>query len=242
MPRYRDMSFSLGPPLTPMVKKLIIVTGAAFVLTYLPAQIFGWAYPYFLFGLEPYAVIHHLAIWQLATYLFLHAGFFHIIFNLFALWMFGPDLEKEWGGSQFLFFYFLTGIGAGIVNVLLMPSSTSMTIGCSGAIYGLLLAYGLTFPDRLIYLYFLIPIRAKWFALLMGVIEFVSSFGTPGSGVAHVAHLGGMLFAYFYLRGVRMPFRIQGRYDDWRRARLRKKFESYMRKHEKRDDAGRWVN
>ena len=225
-----------------MVKKLIILTGAAFVLTYLPHQIFGWDYPYFLFGLEPYAVVHGFAIWQLVTYLFLHAGFFHIIFNLFALWMFGPDLEKEWGSRQFLFFYFLTGIGAGIVQVLVMPSSTTMTVGCSGAIYGLLLAYGLIFPERLIYLYMLIPIRAKWFAVLMGVIEFVSSFGTPGSGVAHVAHLGGMLFGYIYLRGVRLPFRIRGRYSDWRRARLRKRFESYMRKHEKRDDAGRWVN
>jgi membrane associated rhomboid family serine protease len=242
MARYRDMSFSLGPPLTPMVKKLIIATGAAFVFTYFPAQIFGYAYPYFLFGLEPYAVVHRFEIWQLATYLFLHAGFFHVIFNLFALWMFGSDLEREWGSGQFLFFYLLTGIGAGIVEVLLMPSTHSMTIGCSGAIYGLLLAYGLIFPERLIYLYFLIPIRAKWFVLLMGVIEFVGSFGTPGSGVAHVAHLGGMLFAYVYLRRSRMPFSLRGRYDDWRRARLRKKFETYMRKHEKRDDAGRWVN
>ncbi|MGH9431666.1 MAG: rhomboid family intramembrane serine protease, partial [Terriglobia bacterium] len=89
MPRYRDMAFSIGPPLTPMVKKLMIVTGAAFVLTYIPWQMFGWDTPYALFGLVPYAVIHKLMIWQLATYLFLHAGFFHIIFNLFALWMFG---------------------------------------------------------------------------------------------------------------------------------------------------------
>ncbi|MGH9432829.1 MAG: rhomboid family intramembrane serine protease, partial [Terriglobia bacterium] len=211
-------------------------------LTYIPWQMFGWDTPYVLFGLVPYAVIHKLMIWQLATYLFLHAGFFHIIFNLFALWMFGPDLELEWGSSQFLFFYFLTGTGAGIVDVVLQPSSHTTTIGCSGAIYGLLLAYGLIFPNRPIYLYFFIPIKAKWFVLLMGVMEFVAEFSSPGSGVAHVAHLGGMLFAYVYLRGARMPFRLQGRYDDWRRARLRKRFESYMRKHEKRDDAGRWVN
>lgn len=86
-------------------------------------------------------------------------------------------------------------------------------------------------------------IKAKWFVLVMGLIEFVSSLSGPGSGVSHVAHLGGMLFGFLYLRGSRIPFRWQLRYQEWRRRRLRRKFEVYMRDQEKgKDDAGRWIN
>jgi membrane associated rhomboid family serine protease len=249
MPRYRQVGFSFGPPLTPMVKRLIIITSAAFVLTYIPLQIFHsefFAYPFALFALQANLVIHRFYVWQLVTYLFLHGGWFHIIFNMFALWMFGSDLENLWGGKKFLFYYFLTGVGAGIFDVLLntlfRPDLPSATIGCSGAVYGLLLAYGMLFPERLIYLYMIIPIKAKWFAVIMGAIEFVSSFGGPGSGVSHFAHLGGMLFGYLYLRGWSLPYRWQLQYNEWRRAHLRKKFEVYMRDQEKKDDHGRWVN
>jgi membrane associated rhomboid family serine protease len=165
---------------------------------------------------------------------------------MFALWMFGSDLERLWGGRKFLSYYFLTGIGAGIFDVLLstvFPGSTgAATVGASGAIYGLLLAYGMLFPDRPIYLYLIIPIKAKWFVVIMGVIELVSSFGTPGSGISHVAHLGGMLFGFLYLRGWNLPYTLLLRYHEWRRARLRSKFEVYMRKQEKKDETGRWIN
>ncbi len=241
MPYYRQ-SISFGPPLRGVVKRLVIATAAAFLVTYIPAQIFGWALPFGLLGLRPYDVTHHLFIWQVVTYLFLHGGWFHVIFNLFALWMFGADLENLWGSRRFLFYYFLTGIGAGLFNVVLEPSSIALTIGCSGAIYGLLLAYGLIFPDRPILLYFFIPIKAKWFVAIMGLIEFVSSLSTPGTGVSHVAHLGGMLFGFLYLRGRGLPVSLQSHYQEWRRARLRRKFEVYMRKHEGKDDAGRWIN
>jgi membrane associated rhomboid family serine protease len=249
MPRYRQVAYSFGPPLTRMVKRLIIVTSAVFLLTYIPLQIFGpdyFAYPFAWFALRPDDVTHRFYLWELATYLFLHGGWFHIIFNMFALWMFGSDLETLWGGRRFLFYYFLTGIGAGILDATLSalfptPIPTA-TIGCSGAVYGLLLAYGMIFPDRPIYLYMIIPIKAKWFVAIMGAIEFVSSFSTPGSGVSHVAHLGGMLFGFLYLRGGSLPFRWQLRFHEWRRARLRRKFEGYMRDQERKDDAGRWVN
>jgi membrane associated rhomboid family serine protease len=248
MPPYRQVAYSFGPPLTPMVKKLIIITSAAFVLTYIPLQIFHsdlFNAPFEWLGLDPYLVIHRFFIWQLVTYLFLHGGWFHIIFNMFALWMFGSDLESKWGGRKFLFYYFLTGIGAGILDVVLntlfRPGISSVTIGCSGAVYGLLLAYGMLFPERLIYLYMIIPIKAKWFVVIMGAIEFVSSFGS-GSGISHFAHLGGMLFGYLYLRGWSLPYRWQLQYHDWRRAQLRKKFEVYMRDQEKKDNHGRWVN
>jgi rhomboid family protein len=241
MPYYRQ-SISFGPPLTRMVKYLIIVTSATFLLTYIPAQMFGWASPFGWFGLRPYDVTHNLFLWQLVTYLFLHAGFFHIIFNLFVLWMFGADLENLWGGKQFLFYYFLTGIGAGLTDVVVEPSSIATTIGCSGAVYGLMLAYAVLFPDRPILFALFIPMKAKWFVALMGLIEFVSSFGTPGSGVSHVAHLGGMLFGLLYLRGRGLPVNLQFRYRQWRSARLRKKFDVYLRKQDKKDDAGRWIN
>ncbi|HTS67748.1 MAG TPA: rhomboid family intramembrane serine protease [Terriglobia bacterium] len=249
MPRYRQVAFSFGPPLTPMVKKLIIITSGAFVLTYIPSQLFNSAifdYPFALFALQPDLVIHRFFVWQLVTYLFLHGGWFHIIFNMFALWMFGSDLERLWGGRKFLFYYFLTGVGAGIldvaINTIFPPAIPTATIGCSGAVYGLLLAYGMTYPDRPIYLYMIIPIKAKWFVAIMGVIEFVSSFGGPGSGISHFAHLGGMLFGYLYLRGGSLPFRWQLQYEKWRRAQMRKKFEVYMRDQEKRDNHGPWVN
>jgi membrane associated rhomboid family serine protease len=232
-----------------MVKRLIIITSAAFVLTYIPLQIFQsdiFAYPFAWFSLQSDLVIHRFYVWQLVTYLFLHGGWFHIIFNMFALWMFGSDLESKWGGRKFLFYYFLTGIGAGILdvtlNALFRPTMPSATIGCSGAVYGLLLAYGMLFPERLIYLYMIIPIKAKWFVVIMGAIEFVSSFSGPGSGVSHFAHLGGMLFGYVYLRGWSLPYRWQLQYHEWRRAQLRKKFEVYMRDQEKKDNHGRWVN
>ena len=248
MPRYRQVQFSFGPPLTRMVKWLVIVTSAAFVVTWIPLQIFRsdfFALPFAWFSLQAHDVVHNFYLWELFTYLFLHGGWFHIIFNMFALWMFGSDLESLWGGKKFLYYYFLTGIGAGILDVTLnalLVQDSPPTIGCSGAVYGLLLAYGMIWPDRPIYLYMIIPIKAKWFVVIMGTIEFVSSLGGPGSGVSHFAHLGGMLFGFIYLRGWSFPYRLQLRYHEWRRAQLRKKFEVYMRDQEKGDKHGRWVN
>ena len=242
MRRFRDVQVSFGPPLTWAVRNLVIITSAVFLLTYLPAQIFDFALPYVLFGLRPYDVTHRLFLWQPVTYLFLHAGFFHIIFNLFALWMFGADLERMWGPRRFLTYFFLTGVGAGVFDVLLQPSSITTTIGNSGAVYGVLLAFGLLFPERPIYLWLLIPVKAKWFVLIMGLIEFVSSFQMPGSKISHIAHLGGMLVGFLNLRGGGLPYRLQLRYHEWRRARLRRKFEVYMHDRERKDDAGRWIN
>ena len=232
-----------------MVKRLIIIMSAAFAVTNVigaipleTTRLYLHAFPRAYLGLTPWLVIHYFFVWQPFTYLFLHGGWFHVIFNLFALWMFGSDLETQWGSNKFLFYFFLTGVGAGLFCVLLEPSSKIPTIGCSGAIFGLLLAYGMLFPDRPIYLYMIVPIKAKWFVVIMGVIEFVASYSDATSGVSHVAHLGGMLFGYLYLRGPHLPYRLPLRYDEWRRARLRRKFEVYMRKHERKDEAGRWIN
>ena len=239
---------SFGPPLTPMVKKLIIITSAVFLLTYIPATYFGVDPFNYLewFGLWSGLVIRRFYVWQLVSYLFLHGGWFHIIFNLFALWMFGSDLESKWGGRKFLTYYFVTGVGAGILdvtlNALFPPAIAGPTIGCSGAVYGLLLAYGMLFPERVIYLYMVIPIKAKWFVVIMGAIELYSSIHSPGSDISHFAHLGGMLFGFLFLRGGSLPYRWQLQYHEWQRAQTRKKFEVYMRDQEKKDKHGRWVN
>jgi membrane associated rhomboid family serine protease len=249
MARSREVYMSFFPPLTPMLKALVVVTSAAFVVTYLPYRFFGWQAPFVYLGLQPYLVVHRLYLWQLVTYLFLHGGFFHILFNMFALWMFGSDLERLWGGERFLYFYFLCGVGAGVfdvvLNTLFPPAIPTLTIGCSGAIYGILLAYGLLFPDRPIFLWFIIPIKAKWFVLGIGVIEFLSEISGGGSGISHLAHLGGMLVAFLYLRGGKWSSRLRLDYAEWRRRSLRRQFEVYKRKHDRDDGeggSGGWVN
>lgn len=242
MPYYRQVQFSFGPPLTRMVKYLIFITAGVFVLTYFPARLFNGADPFAWFGLRPFDVTRHFFLWQPVTYLFLHGGFFHLIFNLFALWMFGSDLERQWGPRRFLFYFFLTGVGAGLLNVILEPSAISTTIGNSGAVYGILLAYGLLFPDRPIFLWLVVPVKAKWFVLVIGLMAFMGSLEAPGSGISHIAHLGGMLFGLIYLRGGGLSSRLQLRYHEWRRARLRRRFELYMSEQEKKDEAGRWIH
>ncbi len=228
--------------MTPVVKNLLIANGAVFVLQIIVGAL-GYGAYIRLVMLEPYAVTHLLYVWQLVTYLFLHDGFFHILFNMFALWMFGVELERTWGSKRFTFYYFLTGIGAGITCVLASPSSLVATLGASGAIYGLLLAYGVLFPDRLIFLYFLIPIKAKYFVMIMGGIEFLSALSTPGSLVSHVAHLGGMVFGLAYLRGRPIYFEGRNQYYRWRRRRLQKAFTVYMSKKDREEQRrGPWVN
>ncbi len=157
-------------------------------------------------------------LYQLVTYMLMHGNFEHLFFNMFALWMFGSTLENIWGSKRFLLFYMVCGLGAGLCQEVVqyieyttslvnydtvnmgsrvIPMSAYLnlmnTVGASGAIYGLLLAFGMMFPNEYVYLYFLVPIRTKWFIIGMVVIELVSGF-YGGGNVAHFAHLGGMLF------------------------------------------------
>ena len=195
---YRRVTFSSSPfggSFTPAIKNLIIANAAVFFLQ----AVAGYKLIYF-FGLVPQLVLGKFYFWQLFTYQFLHGGLFHILFNMLALWMFGGELEKLWGSSSFLKYYFLCGIGAGICTVIFLPTSVNPTIGASGAIYGILLAYGLLFPDRTIYIYMLFPMKAKHFVILMGAVSFFSSISANQGGIAHIAHLGGMVFGYLYLK------------------------------------------
>src|SRR5713101_2941801 len=168
-------SFSFGPgPISTALKALI----AANVAMFIAQSVFPVLTE--VLGLRPSFVLRAGWLWQLATYMFLHGGIFHLLFNMLALWMFGAQLEQKWGTRYFLKFYFVTGIGAGVLTVLfsLLPFGFaqqlhgSNIIGASGAIYGLLLAYALYFPDRPIYMYFVFPIPAKIFVLIMGAIAF----------------------------------------------------------------------
>jgi membrane associated rhomboid family serine protease len=199
---YQQYRFSFGYGLPPVIKNLMIVMGAVFVL-----QMVGFSIDDFvgysleeLFGLVPIAVWQKLRLWQLASYIFLHGDVSHILFNLLALWMFGGELENYWGSRRFLFYFFFCGVGAGLCTVLLSPYQRFPVIGASGAIYGLLLAFGWLFPNRLIYIYFLFPIPAKYFVILYGFLEFIyASRGGTGGGIAHLTHLGGLLFGLLYM-------------------------------------------
>jgi membrane associated rhomboid family serine protease len=224
-------SFSFGPgPISTTLKALIAANVAVFLLTAFARS----AVPYL--GLVPELVLHKFWIWQLATYMFLHGGIFHIVFNMLALWMFGAELERIWGTRYFLKFYFVTGIGAGALTVLFstLPFAFaqqvqhSIVIGASGAIYGLLLAYALYFPERPIYMYFVFPIPAKIFVAIMGAIAFFSSLSEVG-GTANATHLGGLIVGYLFLKGARVhPLsEMKYRYLKWKINRVRKKFDVY---------------
>jgi len=215
--------FSFGGPATPSVKVLLIATAATFFLQAITVTFFGFYLEPWL-GLVPYSITHRFFLWQPVTYLFLHGGFFHLAFNLLVLWMFGCELERVWGSRFFLRYFFVCGIGAGLFVTLLTASSLVPTIGASGALYGVLLAYGLLFPDRQIYLWFVLPIRAKHFVLFIGAVAFYSTLTLPGSGISHLAHLSGFIIGYFYLRGWGHFRRLHRRYLEWKLKRLKKKF------------------
>lgn len=207
--QYSPTGFRVLPP---VVKHLLIINAILFLATFTLNR--------FNIDLSDYLGLHFfLAMdfmpYQLFTYMFMHANFEHIFFNMFALWMFGNTLENIWGSKRFLLFYIICGLGAAVSQEVVQFIDFEMrtdwqglailndgmrevlntwnTVGASGAVYGLLLAFGMLFPNSRIYLYFLFPIKAKWFVIGYAVIELLSGFFTSGN-VAHFAHLGGMLF------------------------------------------------
>jgi len=178
------------------VKLLVIINIVVFILTELSGQrnmLFS------SFGLVPNQVWTNFKVWQLFTYLFVHGGFLHIFFNMFVLWMFGKDLEIQWGKNEFLLFYFTCGIGAGLMTVLFSINSIVPIVGASGAIYGLLVAYGFIYPNRMVYLYGLFPLKVKYMVLGLGVIAFLASLSANQSNVSHITHLSGMIIGVLYI-------------------------------------------
>jgi len=198
--------FSVFPP---VIKNLLIINGLAFLAT---VSIFSYSWTPIGQALVPYLALFPFGSgnfypWQLVTYMFLHADFMHIFFNLFALWIFGQAIENLWGSRRFLIYYFLTGIGAGIIH-LLVSGTGGFTIGASGAVFGILLAFGMMFPDKYIVLLFPpIPIKAKYFVAIYGAFELFSGLSNPFGGIAHFAHLGGLAVGFVLIKywGIKKP-------------------------------------
>lgn len=226
---YSRVSFQFGPgPLTPAVKALLIANSALFLVQVaLPAlTAFG--------GLTPAAVLESFWLWQPVTYMFLHAGLTHLVFNMLALWMFGVELEKLWGTEAFARFYLFCGLGAAATTIItaLLPFGfadflyVTPTVGASGAIYGLLAAFGILFANRPIYMYFLFPVPARIFVLITGAITLLLSVTSAGGQMAHLAHLGGLLTGWLLLTrgGGGLTAEIKYRYTKWRLQRARRRF------------------
>lgn len=238
-----NVAYSFGPgPLSPAVKALVIANVVAFLA--------GMAVPEMTLrlGLQPSAVFGG-ALWQPVTYMFLHGGVSHILFNMLSLWMFGVELERMWGTAFFTRFYFVCGVGAAATTIVLslLPGGLgqnlyfSLTVGASGAIYGILMAYALYFPHRQIYMYFIFPVPVRIFVVIVGAISLLSAIGGPGDGVAHATHLGGLAVGYLYLKGrrFRLGSELQYRLNRWRIDRMRRRFDIHRGG---KSDKGPWVH
>jgi membrane associated rhomboid family serine protease len=254
---------SMGfPPFSRAVKMLVIGNAGMFLLVLMlnavAPQIGGLIATGF--SLIPFAVVHGW-VWQLVTYSFLHGGLFHLLFNMLALWMFGSQLESDWGFRQFLEFYFFCVVGAALITVgvaygvfLFRPgfmgiSPLTATVGSSGGIYGLLIAFGILYGDREMMM-FPLPflIKAKY---VIGILLFIAMAGAlqsasaPGQSVAYFAHLGGAFFGWLYLKFLPRQglgfaasekyYGLRNSYYKWKRRRAARKFEVYMRKHDRKD-------
>jgi membrane associated rhomboid family serine protease len=242
--RYRSRSSLFNWSFPNGVKWLIIANVAIYIIYFFGSMLSGE--PIFRsFELVPREVAFRFEIWQLVTYMFLHSlqSFWHILFNMLTLWMFGAPVEETWGTRRFLQYYFLCGVGAGVCVVvanLAFGDPNQHVIGASGAVYGLLLAYGMLFPNQEVLFAFLFPIKAKYMVMIFGAIAFMSSFQS-GSAVSNLAHLGGMIFGFIYIRTqfasrrrVTVPsasFSPGRWWKEYRLRRARKKFQVYMKKH-----------
>lgn len=198
---YRPMGFGGFSFLPPVIKTLLIINGIVFFFSALAGNIVvgnltleNLIVKYF--GLIPFNHIWNFYPWQLITYQFLHGGLGHIFFNMLMLWMFGMEIENIMGSRKFLVFYLLAGIGGGLLQ-LILGTGGGPIIGASGAVYGVMVAFAMFFPDRMIYVYFLIPVKAKYLIVFAMVFEFLSVGN--GSLVAHLAHLGGAITGFLFI-------------------------------------------
>jgi membrane associated rhomboid family serine protease len=191
-------SVQIGPPgpIPPIVKGLIIANVGVYLLQILaPTNVLIG-----VFSLIPPRVFGNFEIWRLVSYQFLHAGIWHLAINMLMLWMFGAELEQRWGSKFFLKYYFVCGVGGGLVYTLFQLGSPFPCVGASGAIFGILMAYGLWFPNRVVLVAFLFPIRVRHMILILIGVELLQAIESTGVGIAYAAHLGGMAFGYAYLR------------------------------------------
>jgi rhomboid family protein len=202
---YRPSGFGGFSFFPPVIKNLLIINSAVFLLQLVMQNLTFGGIPADNFIIRWFALMPlgsgYFEIWQLITYQFMHGGFFHILFNMFILWMFGIEIENLWGSKKFLIFYLTAGVFGGLFQILLTPLLTGglsgPTIGASGAIMGVMVAFAMLFPNRLIFLYFLIPVKVKYFIVFLILIDLFAVNG--GDSVAHLAHLGGALTGLVYM-------------------------------------------
>jgi len=264
---YRGRTFSLSlPPFTKAVKWLILANAAVFLLMTLLQALDARLgdIVFLLLALIPRVVIHG-GIWQLVTYSFVHLGIWHILMNMLGLWMFGSQFEVDWGLKKFLEFYFFCVVGAALTTIavsytgLAGITAATQTVGASGGVLGILMAFGMIYGDREVML-FPIPfsIRAKYFVAGVAFFTLISAINAAGprhgDSVAYVAHLGGLLFGFLYVKFVpkrglmfgtsERYFSARNSYYRWRRRRAARKFQVYMRKHDRTvtfDEHGNYI-
>jgi membrane associated rhomboid family serine protease len=252
----RRYNFDWRGFITPGVKLLVLTCTGVFLVQTL-VDFFGgmnatsWINHFF--GLVALGPIPGLRIWQPFTYIFLHGGPLHLFFNMLFLWMFGKDLELVWGKRRFLNYFILCGVGAGLIEIAikLIPlawghrPSDIPTIGASGAIFGILIANAILFPDRRVWVFPLpVSIPMRPYVAAMATLEFFFTLSAGGDKVSHLCHLGGLLVGWLYLRRGSFLYSVRNTVSDWQHQRTRKRFEVYLNKH-KKDPPSRpdnWVN
>ena len=235
-PQYEGVRYSFGGRLSPFVKWVIIICTASFLIGKISLAM-GSVFWIRAFGLTPAMVSGYFTIWQLTTYVFMHGDLWHLLFNMFALWMFGGELERSWGSREFGAFFLLVGTVVGMLYLvfasglpLIIKSGNpgQVLIGSSGAIFGLLAAYGMCYPNRQILFMLIFPIPAKYFVLLLAGIELYMTWSP--SNVSHFAHLSGMLVAYIYLK---KDWNLSSISDRFYERRRRKQIKLVERRQEK---------
>jgi membrane associated rhomboid family serine protease len=208
--QYTGFQNPFGAFLTPWVKRLLVANGVAFFITVVvgPEGVFRW------FAFAPSAVLTRP--WGAITYMFLHGDFWHLFFNMLILFFFGPPLENRWGSKEFLKYYLLCGLGGVALSFLFV---SAWIVGASAAMYGLMLAFALNWPNTPIYIWGVFPVKAKWLVAFLFVASLFNAVGGAGGGVAHFAHLGGIVTGFFYLKSDWRPGQASGGRARTRRVR-----------------------
>ncbi len=215
-----QQTIRFGPKMTPVVKYFMYACGGM----YMAQNIFPALVP--VFSLVPTRFFSGW-IWQLVSFNFLHANLMHLMMNMLMIWMFGGELEEKLGRRRFILLLVVSGMGAGFCQALAMASVPALIMGASGVVFGLLMVYGLTWPDRTVLVMFIFPMKVKWMVILFGVIEFMAVVGNGQPGIANLAHLGGMLFAFIFMRYDTIYMRLRRSYYERKLNRYRKKFRVY---------------
>ena len=256
----REMTLSF-PPFTKAVIWLLAINTAVFLglIAFGSVSVIAWVYEHL--GLVPVSVVLHFAIWQILTYSFIHTAFWHWFGNMLGIWMFGSTFESSWGTRRFLELFFTGVVGAAITTILLsfahmLSDPRVPTVGASGGLFAILMAFGMVFGENEIFLFpFPFLIKAKYFVLILIVVTVAFAISGGGS-TAYVAHLGGLFFGYLYVKyaprrgmlgGVSLSesyYGAKNSYYRWKRRRAARKFEVYMRKHDREvkfDELGNYV-